>query len=110
MRLDSPSSRPTARLIYPGQDHVVRSGADATVTGWGGLTSEQENPRTPVDLQVGSLSLPSATDCFARLADYGGMNLRPDDSQVCAGPGALHQPEQVHACQVDRGGTLRLED
>src|SRR3546814_12016219 len=94
MRLDSPSSRPTARLIYPGQDHVVRSGADATVTGWGGLTSEQENQRTPVDLQAGSPSLLSDTDCFDRLADYGGMSPRAADSQVWAGSGERCKPGQ----------------
>src|SRR3546814_12055806 len=37
------------------------------------------------------------------------MTMSAADSQVCAGSGALDQPEQVDACQGDSGGPLWLE-
>src|SRR3546814_1733323 len=37
------------------------------------------------------------------------MTMGAADSQVCAGSGALDQPEQVDACQGDSGGPLWLE-
>ena len=110
LHLVAPSSIPPARLVYPGQASLLAPGQGASVTGWGGLSGNEEAQTFPSRLQRGLVNIIPDADCEARLdAHSPGNNLAAAASQICAGDGQINTPEKPDACRGDSGGPLWLE-
>jgi secreted trypsin-like serine protease len=108
LHLRTPATSPVARLAYDGLSALETPATPAIVTGWGGLSGDEQNQQFPIDLQEGDVPVISDDACDTALAAHG--DDLPDAHEptiVCAGTGTISsEPEEADACRGDSGGPL----
>lgn len=106
LHLATPAPVPAAKLAYEGMEVLETAQTPALVTGWGGLSSDENAQSFPTDLQEAGVPVIADDTCNAALADYGD-GLSDPPGQVCAGAGtASSSQEEADACRGDSGGPL----
>jgi len=108
IRLSSPTSAPAVRVAASGDTVLESAGRTAVLTGWGGLSNDQENQVFGNRLQEASMPIVADAECVAMMNDFApgsGSDYRAE-TMLCAGAPESDADGGVDACQGDSGGPL----
>lgn len=106
LRLASPQQLPTLELADAADGALEAPGRIVTLTGWGGVSNDQQNQQYPNTLQEAEMPVLQETDCRGQA----GFENYDDATLVCAGAPEQDADAGVDACQGDSGGPLFADD
>lgn len=106
LRLAAPTDAEPVDLVDADTLDLAEAPTNVTLTGWGGLTTDQENQTSPTILQEADMPIISTPECVAMLDGFDSGGDFDEETMICAGAPEGDADGGVDACQGDSGGPL----